>query len=312
MKKSKLFWGYAVLALVIYAVVQVLISSGTLNFYYQNMLITMCINIMLAVSLHIVIGITGQFSIGHAGFLAVGAYISAICTMNFGMPFATAILVGGVFAALAGLLVGIPTLRLKGDYLAIATLGFAEIIRIVFLNVDYVGGAAGMQITHQSTWTYAFICVFITILVISNFTNSRHGRACISIREDEIASDAMGINTTYYKVVAFAIGSFFAGVAGAIYSHNFYIIQPTAFGFLKSFDILIFVVLGGLGSLSGAVIAAIFLTIISTYLQGFPETRMIIYSLVLILVMLYRPTGLMGTKEITDVFKFGKKGGTKA
>ncbi len=169
-----------------------------------------------------------------------------------------------------------------------------------------------MQITHQTNWTYAFFGVVITILIISNFTNSRHGRACISIREDEIAADAMGINTTYYKVVAFAIGSFFAGVAGAIYAHNFYIIQPTTFGFLKSFDILILVVLGGLGSLSGSVIAAVFLTIVTTYLQGFPETRMIIYSLVLILVMLYRPSGLLGTKEVTDLFKFGKRGGSNA
>lgn len=312
MKKSKIFWGYIVLALVIYAVVQVLINNGIVTFYYQNMLITMCINIMLAVSLHIILGITGQFSIGHAGFMAVGAYVSAICTMQLEMPFITGILLGAIVAALAGLLVGIPTLRLKGDYLAIATLGFAEIIRIIFLNIEYVGGAAGMQITHQTNWTYAFFGVVITILIISNFTKSRHGRACISIREDEIAADAMGINTTYYKVVAFAIGSFFAGVAGAIYAHNFYIIQPTTFGFLKSFDILIFVVLGGLGSLSGSVLAAILLTIVTTYLQGFPETRMIIYSLVLILVMLYRPSGLLGTKEVTDLFKFGKRGGSKA
>lgn len=312
MKKSKIFWGYMALALVIYAVVQVLINNGIVTFYYQNMLITMCINIMLAVSLHIILGITGQFSIGHAGFMAVGAYVSAICTMQLELPFVTGILLGAIVAALAGLLVGIPTLRLKGDYLAIATLGFAEIIRIIFLNIEYVGGAAGMQITHQTNWTYAFFGVVVTILIISNFTNSRHGRACISIREDEIAADAMGINTTYYKVVAFAIGSFFAGVAGAIYAHNFYIIQPTTFGFLKSFDILIFVVLGGLGSLSGSVLAAILLTIVTTYLQGFPETRMIIYSLVLILVMLYRPSGLLGTKEITDLFKFGKRGGSKA
>ena len=151
----------------------------------------------------------------------------------------------------------------------------------------------------------------ITIVVIVNFTNSRHGIAAISVRENEIASDAMGINTTYYKVAAFAIGSFFAGVAGALYSHNFYIIQPSQFGFLKSFDILIFVVLGGLGSLSGAVLSAILLTVVSTYLQGYPETRMIIYSLVLILVMLYRPKGLMGTMEITDYFKLWRtpKGG---
>ncbi len=312
MKKSKIFWGYIVLALVIYAVIQVLINNGGITFYYQNMLITMCINIMLAVSLHIILGITGQFSIGHAGFMAVGAYVSAICTMQLELPFITGILLGAIMAAIAGLLVGIPTLRLKGDYLAIATLGFAEIIRIIFLNIDYVGGAAGMQITHQTNWTYAFFGVVVTILIISNFTNSRHGRACIAIREDEIAADAMGINTTYYKVVAFAIGSFFAGVAGAIYAHNFYIIQPTTFGFLKSFDILILVVLGGLGSLSGSVIAAIFLTFVTTYLQGFPETRMIIYSLVLILVMLYRPSGLLGTKEVTDLFKFGKRGGSKA
>src|SRR6185312_239584 len=187
------------------------------------------------------------------------------------LPLPIALIVGGLMAALAGLIVGIPSLRLKGDYLAIATLGFAEIIRIIFLNIDYVGGAAGMQVTHYTTWTYAFVCLVITILVISNFTNSRHGRACVSIREDEIASDAMGINTTYYKVAAFAIGAFFAGVAGALYAHNFYIIQPVNFGFLKSIDILIYVVLGGLGSLSGSVVATILLTLVSTFLQGYPE-----------------------------------------
>ena len=233
--------------------------------------------------------------------------------MKLDLPFFLAILMGGLIAAFAGLLVGIPTLRLRGDYLAIATLGFAEIIRIVFLNIDYVGGAAGMQVSHLTNWTNSFICLVITIVVILNFTNSRHGRACISIRENEIAADAMGINTTYYKVTAFVIGSFFAGVAGALYAHNFYIIQPTNFGFLKSFDILIYVVLGGLGSISGAIIAAVFLTIVSTFLQGFPETRMIIYSLVLIIVMLYRPKGLMGTLEITDYFKMwkGSKGGNQ-
>lgn len=282
-------------------------TGGWIDSLYSNMIILMAINIMLAVSLHLVIGITGQFSIGHAGFLAVGAYVSAIATMKFQLPFPIAILAGGIVAALAGLLVGIPTLRLRGDYLAIATLGFAEIIRIFFLNIDYVGGAAGMQVTHLTTWTSTFICLFITILVIVNFTNSRHGRAAIAIRENEIAADAMGINTTYYKVAAFALGSLFAGVAGALQAHNFYIINPTNFGFLKSFDILIYVVLGGLGSLSGSVIAASFLTIISTYLQDYPETRMIIYSLVLVIVMLYRPKGLMGTKEITDLFK--RKGG---
>ncbi|TDL60951.1 branched-chain amino acid ABC transporter permease [Neobacillus sp. YX16] len=309
MKKATKFWLFLILAAVIYGIGQALIQTGILNAFYSNMLTLMIINIILAVSLHLVIGITGQFSIGHAGFLAVGAYVSAIITMKFELPFVLAIIIGGIVAALAGLLVGIPTLRLRGDYLAIATLGFGEIIRIVFLNIEYVGGAAGMMVSNMTTWTSAFVCLVITILVISNFTNSRHGRACIAIRENEIAADAMGINTTFYKVAAFAIGSFFAGIAGGLFSHNFYIIQPTNFGFLKSFDILIFVVLGGLGSLSGSVISAILLTVISTYLQQYPETRMIIYSVVLVVVMLYRPQGLMGTREITDFF--GKKKSAK-
>lgn len=309
-KHSRAFWPLLIGALVFYAIVQGLIMAGALNTYYSNTLIFIAINIILAVSLHLVIGITGQFSIGHAGFMAVGAYLSAIITMKFELPFILAILVGGLVAALAGLIVGIPSLRLKGDYLAIATLGFAEIIRIIFLNIDYVGGAAGMQVSKMTNWSYTYFFMLITILVIVNFTRSRHGIAALSVREDEIASDAMGINTTYYKVAAFVIGSFFAGVAGALFAHNFYIIQPGQFGFLKSVDILILVVLGGLGSISGAIISAIFLTLVSTYLQEFPETRMIIYSLVLIIVMLYRPQGLMGTKEITDYFRgWTSKGG---
>jgi branched-chain amino acid transport system permease protein len=312
MKKGKGFWLFLILSIIIYGAVQFSINSGMLNPFYTNTLIFIIINVILAASLHLVIGITGQFSIGHAGFLAVGAYISAIITMKLHLPFPVAILVGGVMAALAGLVVGIPSLRLRGDYLAIATLGFAEIIRIIFLNIDYVGGAAGMQVSHLTTWTYSFVCLIITIVVIMNFTNSRHGRACIAVRENEIAADAMGINTTYYKVIAFALGSFFAGIAGGLYSHNFYIIQPGNFGFFKSFDILIFVVLGGLGSLSGAVISAILLTLVSTFLQEYPETRMIIYSLVLVIVMLYRPQGLMGTREITDLFKWkSAKGGNE-
>ncbi|PLR96529.1 branched-chain amino acid ABC transporter permease [Bacillus sp. T33-2] len=303
LKKSKGFWLSIVLALVVFLVVHFLINSGFLNVFYINTLISMTIYIMLAVSLHLIIGITGQFSIGHAGFLAVGAYASAIITTNLGLPFALGIVVGGIAAALAGLIIGIPSLRLRGDYLAIATLGFGEIVRIALLNIDYVGGASGMMVNNLTTWPWAFACMMITIIVIVNFTNSTHGRACISIREDETAADAMGINTTFYKVIAFAIGAFFAGIAGALFSHNFFIIQPSNFGFLKSFDILIFVVLGGLGSLSGAVIAAILLTIVSTFLQEYAETRMIIYSLILIVTMIYRPQGLMGTKEITSLFK---------
>ncbi|MDN3017758.1 branched-chain amino acid ABC transporter permease [Paenibacillus sp. BSR1-1] len=313
LKQTKTFWIWIAAAVVFAVVTQFLINGGTLNSFYVNTLFFIGINIILAASLHLIIGITGQFSIGHAGFLAVGAYASAIVTTKLSLPFPVALLAGGVVAAIAGLVIGIPTLRLRGDYLAIATLGFGEIMRIVFLNMDYVGGASGMTVAHLITWPWLFACVLITIVVIVNFTNSTHGRACISVRENEIAADAMGINTTYYKVMAFAIGAFFAGIAGALHAHNFYIIQPTNFGFLKSFDILIFVVLGGLGSMSGAVIAAILLTIISTFLADFPEVRMVVYSLVLIAMMLFRPQGLLGTREITSFFKVGKsaKGGSQ-
>ncbi|PKF89134.1 branched-chain amino acid ABC transporter permease [Bacillus sp. BA3] len=312
LKNSKGFWLSIVLALIFFGIMQYTISSGMLNPFYINTLMFIGINIMLATSLHLIIGITGQFSIGHAGFLAVGAYASAVMTMKLELPFIIAVLAGGVIAAVAGMVIGVPSLRLKGDYLAIATLGFGEIVRIVLLNIDYVGGASGMQVSHLTTWPWVFACVMITVLVIRNFTNSTHGRACISVREDETAADAMGINTTYYKVAAFVIGAFFAGIAGSLYAHNFYIIQPSNFGFLKSFDILIFVVLGGLGSLSGSVLAAILLTIVTTFLQDYPETRMIIYSLVLILMMIFRPQGLMGTREITALFTHKKtKGGPK-
>ncbi|MBT2718139.1 branched-chain amino acid ABC transporter permease [Bacillus sp. ISL-57] len=312
LKNSKGFWLSIVLALIFFGIMQYTISNGILNPFYINTLMFIGINIMLATSLHLIIGITGQFSIGHAGFLAVGAYASAVMTMKLELPFIIAVLAGGVIAAVAGMVIGIPSLRLKGDYLAIATLGFGEIVRIVLLNIDYVGSASGMQVSHLTSWPWVFACVMITVLVIRNFTNSTHGRACISVREDETAADAMGINTTYYKVAAFVIGAFFAGIAGSLYAHNFYIIQPSNFGFLKSFDILIFVVLGGLGSLSGSVLAAILLTIVTTFLQDYPETRMIIYSLVLILMMIFRPQGLMGTREITSLFTHKKtKGGPK-
>ncbi|SNS63059.1 amino acid/amide ABC transporter membrane protein 2, HAAT family [Bacillus sp. OK838] len=311
LKNSKGFWLSIVLALIFFGIMQFTISNGMLNPFYINTLMFIGINIMLATSLHLIIGITGQFSIGHAGFLAVGAYASAVMTMKLELPFIMAVLAGGIIAAVAGMVIGIPSLRLKGDYLAIATLGFGEIVRIILLNIEYVGGASGMQVSHLTTWPWVFACVMITIIVIRNFTNSTHGRACISVREDETAADSMGINTTYYKVAAFVIGAFFAGVAGSLYAHNFYIIQPSNFGFLKSFDILIFVVLGGLGSLSGSVLAAILLTIVTTFLQDYPETRMIIYSLVLILMMIFRPQGLMGTREITALFTNKKTNGGK-
>ena len=222
--------------------------------------------------------------------------------------FLMGILAGALVATIVGILIGIPTLRLKGDYLAIATLGMAEIIRVVFLNLEITNGAAGLSgIPRHANWFWLFFFAVITVLTINNFIRSSHGRACISIREDEIAAESMGINTTKYKVMAFAIGAFFAGVGGALYASYFYFLKPNIFGFMKSIDILVIVVLGGLGSVTGSVVAAILLALLTTFLQAFTEIRMILYALLLVVIMIFRPQGLFGTKEINDFFKFRKK-----
>jgi len=288
----------AVLA-VIFTLGQYAITTGLLNQYYQINLNSICINIILAVSLNLINGFTGQLSLGHAGFMAVGAYVSVIMTNRLDFPFILAVLAACTAAALAGFIIGVPTLRLKGDYLAIATLGFGEIIRVVLQNIDYVGGPSGiMGIAKLTTWAWLFGSTILTLVVITNLINSSYGRAIISVREDEVAAELMGINTTRYKVLAFVIGAMFAGLAGALYAHYFYIIKPDTFTFLKSFDILVMVVLGGLGSTTGAVIAAIFITSLTAALQSFPAIRMILYALILIIVMIYRPQGLMGNKEV--------------
>ncbi|MBP7331230.1 MAG: branched-chain amino acid ABC transporter permease [Firmicutes bacterium] len=284
----------------LFTLVQYLITAGLLKQYYQISLASMCINVILAVSLSLINGFTGQLSLGHAGFMAVGAYIAAIMTNMLDLPFITGIVAACLGAGLAGFIIGVPTLRLKGDYLAIATLAFGEIIRVTLQNIDYVNGPAGiMGISKLSTWSWLFGGAIITIVVIVNLVNSSYGRAIISIREDEIASELMGINTTKYKVLAFVVGAGFAGLAGALYAHYFYIIKPETFNFLKSFDILVMVVLGGLGSTTGAIIAALFITALTAALQSFPAIRMVLYALILIIVMIYRPQGLMGNKELS-------------
>ena len=291
-----------------YIIGQVLISNGFIDSYIQLNMTLIGINIILAVSLNLITGFTGQFSLGHAAFMAVGAYVSAIFTAKLGQPFIVAIIASGIAASIAGIIIGIPTLRLKGDYLAIATLGFAEIVRIVALNIDYIGGAIGFNdIPQYTNWTWIFIMTALTVILISNFIKSYHGRACISIRENEIAAEAMGINTTYYKVLAFAIGAFFAGIAGALYANYFYFIKPDSFGFMKSIDILVIVVFGGMGSITGSIVGAIVLSVISSFLQSIPDLRMVIYAVILFLIMVYRPTGLMGKSEF-KLFKKGVKG----
>jgi branched-chain amino acid transport system permease protein len=306
-KKNFLILGAILLTFVI---VQGLISIGIINSFYEITIAMICINIILAVSLNLVTGFTGQFSLGHAGFMSIGAYCCAIINleMNSTGGFLWGTLVGALAATVVGILIGIPTLRLKGDYLAIATLGMAEIIRVIFLNLEITNGAAGLNgIPRFANWTWLYFFTAITVLLINNFIRSSYGRACISIREDEIAAESMGINTTKYKVVAFAIGAFFAGVGGALYSSYFYFLKPDLFGFLKSIDILVIVVLGGMGSITGSVIAAILLAVLTAFLQSFTAVRMIVYALLLVVIMIFRPQGLMGTKEIKDLFKFRKK-----
>ena len=302
-----------VFALVIYGIIMGLTSAGMLSAFWQLNLIFAGINIILAASLNLINGYTGQFSLGHAGFMAVGAYVGVVLTTNFQMAFPVAILVGGITAGLLGALIGLPTLRLRGDYLAIATLGLGEIVRIVIINVPYVGGAAGFKgIPHHTDFTWVFFLMLVTLFIIKNFVNSRHGRACLAIRENEIAAESMGVNTTRYKVLAFSIGAFFAGVAGVLFGHNMYILSPASFTFMQSFNILIMVVMGGLGSMTGSIAGALVVTFLSAALASFPNARMIIYALALILLMFYRPQGLFGYVEVTamqPLRRFFKKGG---
>lgn len=278
----------AIIAL--YVVGQLLINADIIDSYLFLNIVSIGINIILAVSLNLITGFTGQFSLGHASFMAIGAYTSGILTAKLDYPFAVGIIGAALMAAIAGVLIGTPTLRLKGDYLAIATLGFGEIVRIVGLNWDYAGGAMGLNdIPPYTNWTWLYFLVVLTIVVISNFINSYNGRAVISIKEDELASASMGVNTSYYKVLVFSIGALFAGVAGALYANFFYFIKPDSFGFMKSVDILVIVVLGGLGSIRGTVVAAIVLSLVSLFLQGIPELRMVIYAVILFIMMVYRP-----------------------
>jgi branched-chain amino acid transport system permease protein len=289
--------------------------SDRIDPYYLDVLTGIGINVILAVSLNLVNGYTGQFSLGHAGFMSVGAYLSAAVTMMLGPKlfggdggptlqqnglFLGALLTGGLSAALAGLLVGVPSLRLKGDYLALVTLGFGEIIRVIFQNVDALGGALGLNGIPPYTnifWVLAFVA--ITVFVVTCLVNSTYGRGFLATRDDEIASEAVGLNTTRYKIVAFVVGAFFAGIAGGLYGHFKQTITPTGFDFTKSIEIVVMVILGGMGNTLGVILAAILLTLLPEVLRPIAEYRMVLYSFLLIVLMLARPQGLFN-------FKFGK------
>lgn len=274
--------------------------------YYLGIALDVGINIILAVSLNLINGHTGQFSLGHAGFMAVGGYIAAKLTLVLGatgamqpVAFAGALLAGGAVAALAGLAVGIPSLRLRGDYLAIVTLGFGEIIRVIFQTSETFGAATGLVgIPRITSFGWAWGLAAVTVYFVACLVNSTYGRGFIAVHDDEIAASAMGINPVRYKVTAFVIGAFFAGIAGGLYAHHKGTLTPTGFDFLKSIEIVVMVILGGMGRTVGVILAAIILTILPELLRGVAEYRMIIYSLLIIGLMLTRPQGL---------FTFGKK-----
>lgn len=278
--------------------------------YFTKVLMLIGINIILTVSLNIATGYLGQLPLGHAGFMAVGAYTSAIFMTRSGLDaavsFPIGLLLGALMAGVVGILIGIPALRLKGDYLAIITLGFGEIIRVVLLNIDSVlgfkftyGAASLKSIPKSTTFFNTFLCVGIVCFLIHTLMKSRHGRAILSIRENEIAAESCGINLTYYKVLGFAASAFFAGLAGALYASYLGILNPSSFGFMKSIEILVMVVLGGMGSMVGSVLSATVLTAIPELLRAFSEYRMIVYSMLLITVMIFKPSGLMGQYDFS-------------
>ncbi len=316
MIKNKLFNSLSLLSVsvVIFIILALLMYTGIIGEYYGQLFVNAGIYIIVALSLNLITGFTGQLALGQAGFMSVGAYTTAICIMRGGLPLLPSILVGGLFAAAAGVIIGIPTLRLRGDYLAITTLGFAEIIRVIMINLEVLtGGAAGLKgvpsfsntgdfvldLIIKFAWIYSF--VILTIVLVSNLIRSSTGRAIISIREDEIASNAMGINVAYYKVFSFTVSAFIAGVGGGLYAIVFGYLNPVMFGFMNSINFVVIVVLGGMGSITGTILSGVGFTFVQEWLRQFQDFRLVIFGFVLIFAMLFWRKGLMGSSEISVV-----------
>jgi len=274
------------------------------NPYIQLIIMYIGINIILSTSLNLVNGYMGEFSVGHAGFMAVGAYISALLTTKVIPPdlgpwfFPITVLVGGLGAALVGLVVAIPSFRTRGDYLAIVTLAFNMIVKSVIENIEAIGGPRGIPgIYKLTTLPWTFVWTLLAVWAIRNFVYSNYGRGVLSIREDEIASDLMSVNTRQVKLLAFIISSFFAGIAGALFAHLLQFISPRVFDILKSTDILLMVYLGGIGSIMGSILGATIFTVLLEVLRPLQEWRFVFMPLVLVFLMIYRPRGIMGLRE---------------
>lgn len=276
----------------IFVALYLLVENNVLTRQYSALLVPVGINVILAVSLNLTTGFLGELTLGHAGFMSVGAYAGAIFSLYTNLPyfpgFILSLIVGGIVAAIFGFIIGVPVLRLKGDYLAIVTLAFGEIIRSIITNLDITGGASGLNnIPMYTSYISVYVVAVITILLISNLIHSRHGRAICSIREDYIAAESVGISLTNYKILAFVMAAFFAGMAGVLYSHNLGFVQAKTFDYNKSIEILVIVVLGGMGSITGSIISAIIITVLPELLRGMDDYRMLIYAVVLIAMMLF-------------------------
>lgn len=307
-----------VIMLLAYALVFVLINSGVLSRQYKSLIVPICVNIMLAVSLNLVTGFLGELSLGHAGFMSIGAYSSALIsialsnTLPPALAFLIALLCGGILAAFFGFIIGVPVLRLRGDYLAIVTLAFGEIIKSIINYLKFTGGSKGLSkiplYSDYRNFTVVFIIMVITIVLISNLINSRDGRAIKSIRDNDIAAESIGINISKYKVSAFVIAAGFAGIAGALYAHNVGIIKPGIFDYNKSIEILVFVVLGGMGNIPGSIISAIILTLLPEFLRGADNLRMLLYAIVLIVMMIFNNSKFKSSLSLNKTFrKLGKE-----
>ncbi|MFP3154240.1 branched-chain amino acid ABC transporter permease [Lachnospiraceae bacterium ZAX-1] len=305
---KKVYTRYAITAavlIVVFLLFSLAFKVNLVNDYTARIIRQIGIFSIAALGLNLILGFTGQFTLGHAAFMSIGAYTSAVLTKNFNMPFALALLAGVAMAGLLAGLIGSPILRLTGDYLAICTLGFGEIVKVFIQNIDYLGGARGFSaIAPKTTFGSIFLCLVICFTLIKNLMRtSSKGRAIFTVKEDEIAASAMGINTTNYKLLAFIIGCSMAGLAGGLYAHFNSFIDPLSFNFSQSFTLMTYVVLGGMGSLSGSIIGTGILVYLPEALRGVSDVlknyRMLIYAILLVAMMLFRPQGILGNKEVT-------------
>lgn len=315
-KKQILHIIYIVLA---YAFLTMILQSGLLNRQYRSLIVPIGVNIILAVSLNLVTGFLGELSLGHASFMSIGAYTGTLTTLHLvknlpdGIGLVISILFGGMVAAFFGFLIGVPVLRLRGDYLAIVTLGFGEIVKSIINSMQITGGSKGISKiplkADYNHFTFVFVLLVVTLLVITNLVNSRQGRFITAIRDNDIAAESIGIKISTHKILTFVIAAFFAGTAGVVYAHNIGIIKPGTFDYNMSIEILVIVVLGGMGSIRGSVIAAIVLTVLPELLRGADNYRMLIYSMVLIAIMIINHSkikeGLMANKTIGKLLKKG-------